>query len=89
MAWSGWVESIGVTNKDTVFVMLVGLAKQFDIQVLVLRTYPQYLCSRVNNKEGKRVSNALYINPVTMLLLSKICTIMHFLETTQKKSSAI
>ena len=58
MACSGWVESIGVANKDAVFAMLVGLAKQFDIQVLVLRTYPQYLCSRVNNKEGKRVSNA-------------------------------
>ena len=50
MACSGWVESIGVANKDAVFAMLVGLAKQFDIQVLVLRTYPQYLCFRVNNQ---------------------------------------
>ena len=26
----GWVESIGVANKDTVFTMLVGLAKPFE-----------------------------------------------------------
>ena len=30
MACSGWVESIGVTNKDAVFAMLVGLAKPFE-----------------------------------------------------------
>ena len=30
MACSGWVESIGVANKNAVFVMLVGLAKPFE-----------------------------------------------------------
>ena len=30
MACSGWVESIGVANKDAVFAMLVGLAKPFE-----------------------------------------------------------
>ena len=53
MTCSGWVESIGVANKNAVFAMLVGLAKQFDILVLVLRIYPQYLCSRVKIRKGR------------------------------------
>ena len=38
-------------------------------------TYPQYLCSRVNNKEGKKVSNTLY-TPCNMCSESNVTSLL-------------